>query len=214
MPKVGVAPIRRRQVIEAVHQILEQEGWRALTIKRMSQRASVSTGILSHYFGSKDGVLDDAIQAAHDRFAAEVLRIAERNGTAGEKLAALIDRLVPPSPVGVPGWAFWLAVWGQMPFEPKIRKGLKIVYRRYSALVATILEQGARAGEIRALPDPNDAADRFIALADGVGLACLVDPERMPPERLRSVLTQFWEDQLGISLRVAHPISLSTQEAR
>jgi TetR/AcrR family transcriptional repressor of bet genes len=197
MPKVGMAPIRRRQVIEAVLEILEAEGWNGLTTKRVSERAGVSTGILAHYFGNKDSMVADAIRDAYRRFTDDVLETVALCHGAVEKLVALIDRLTPPSPAQVPEWTFWFAVWGRMPFDSEIRQELATVYLEYSLLVANILRDGMEEGSVPRSIDPELASDQFVALADGLGLRCHMDPEGFPASRLRDSLLRFWSERIG-----------------
>src|SRR5918993_975251 len=58
MPKVGMEPIRRQQLIEATITSISRYGYADATISRISKEAGVSTGIVHHYFGSKDDLLE------------------------------------------------------------------------------------------------------------------------------------------------------------
>ncbi|SQK76818.1 transcriptional regulator BetI [Tatumella ptyseos] len=55
MPKVGMQPIRRRQLIDATLETINDVGLHYATIAQIAKRAGVSTGIISHYFGTKTG---------------------------------------------------------------------------------------------------------------------------------------------------------------
>ena len=57
MPKLGMQPIRRRQLIQATLEAIDELGLADATIARIAKRAGVSTGIISHYFAGKDGLL-------------------------------------------------------------------------------------------------------------------------------------------------------------
>ena len=58
MPKLGMQPIRRRQLIQATMEAIDEVGLADTTVMRIAKRAGVSAGIISHYFGGKDGLLE------------------------------------------------------------------------------------------------------------------------------------------------------------
>src|SRR5690606_26016496 len=58
MPKVGMQPIRRQQLIDATLSAVNELGFGETSISQIAQRAGVSTGIISHYFGGKNGLIE------------------------------------------------------------------------------------------------------------------------------------------------------------
>ncbi len=50
MPKLGMQSIRRRQLIDATLEAINEVGMHDATIAQIARRAGVSTGIISHYF--------------------------------------------------------------------------------------------------------------------------------------------------------------------
>jgi TetR/AcrR family transcriptional repressor of bet genes len=57
MPKLGMGPVRRRQLVEAAIAVIHDEGFAKATVARIARRAGVSTGIVHHYFADKDALL-------------------------------------------------------------------------------------------------------------------------------------------------------------
>ena len=57
MPKVGMQPIRRQQLIEATLQAVDQVGMGDASIALIARLAGVSNGIISHYFQDKNGLI-------------------------------------------------------------------------------------------------------------------------------------------------------------
>ena len=58
MPKLGMQSIRRRQLIDATLEAINEVGMHDATIAQIARRACVSTGIISHYFRDKNGLLE------------------------------------------------------------------------------------------------------------------------------------------------------------
>ena len=63
MPKVGMQPIRRQQLIEATLTAIDRVGMGDASIALIARLAGVSNGIISHYFQDKNGLnrSDDAL---------------------------------------------------------------------------------------------------------------------------------------------------------
>ena len=62
MPKVGMEPIRRQQLIDATIESVAQRGLQATTINSISKNAGLSSGIISHYFGGKQGLIEATVE--------------------------------------------------------------------------------------------------------------------------------------------------------
>ena len=50
MPKLGMEPIRRAQVIRAVIESVADEGLEALTMDGVAKKARISKGVVNYYF--------------------------------------------------------------------------------------------------------------------------------------------------------------------
>ena len=59
MPKVGMEPVRKKQLIEATLEVMAEVGYHGTTISLISKKAGLSSGIISHYFGDKQGLIED-----------------------------------------------------------------------------------------------------------------------------------------------------------
>src|SRR2546430_12610447 len=62
-PKVGVAPLRREQIVRATIRCLARDGYSGLTLKKVAREARVSQGILHYYFADKRAILVAALAA-------------------------------------------------------------------------------------------------------------------------------------------------------
>src|SRR2546426_280441 len=61
-PKVGVAPLRREQIVRATIRCLARDGYAGLTMKKVARTAGVSQGILHYYFADKRAILVAALE--------------------------------------------------------------------------------------------------------------------------------------------------------
>ena len=91
MPKLGLEPIRRRQLIQATIASIHEDGLAETTVSRISARAGMSPGIVHHYFINKDDLLEATLRSLGVQ-----IRQATRQRLLGvtgprERLAAIVD---------------------------------------------------------------------------------------------------------------------------
>src|SRR5271170_2916528 len=74
---------RRRQLIEVTIDSLAELGYVGTTLAQIAVRADVSPGLVAHYFGDKDGLLDAAFRSLARRVGNHVRAPASRGHAAG-----------------------------------------------------------------------------------------------------------------------------------
>ena len=115
MPKVGMEPVRRRQLIEATIASIHQDGFQDTTVARISRRAGLSVGMVNHYFEGKGELLE----ATMETLAAEPWPDAQAllKGATGpeEELLAIIDGNFAPSQRSPEAISAWLSFYAQVP---------------------------------------------------------------------------------------------------
>jgi len=110
MPKVGMQPIRRQQLIEATLTAIDQVGMADASIALIARLAGVSNGIISHYFQDKNGLI-----AATMRYLMNVLienvyerRLALKDDSPRAHIQVIIggnfDASQVNGPARKPGW--------------------------------------------------------------------------------------------------------------
>ncbi|MBZ9645285.1 TetR/AcrR family transcriptional regulator, partial [Streptomyces sp. PSKA30] len=83
----------RRRLLNAALEILAEEGYRGLTVKRVGERAGVSRGMVNYHFASKAGLVEAVVADIRETF---IDRLREQPGyarTSGlEAVLAQLDR--------------------------------------------------------------------------------------------------------------------------
>jgi TetR/AcrR family transcriptional repressor of bet genes len=115
MPKLGMEPVRRRQLIEATIASIHEDGFQDATVARISRRAGLSVGMVNHYFDGKGELLEATMQS----LAAESMAGAQAllKGATGpeEELLAIIDGNFAPSQRSPEAISAWLSFYAQVP---------------------------------------------------------------------------------------------------
>lgn len=191
MPKLGMEPIRRRQLIQATMQAIDEVGLADTTIVRIARRAGVSAGIISHYFGGKDGLLEATMrQILGDLGNAVASRRAMAGDSPQEHLRAIIDGNFDRSQVSGPVAKTWLAFWASSMHREHLQRLQHVNDRRlYSNLCYQFR---------RCLPrqQARDAARGLAAMIDGLWLRGALAPEGLDVDCARRLAYAYLEEQL------------------
>jgi TetR/AcrR family transcriptional regulator, transcriptional repressor of bet genes len=165
MPKVGMREVRRAQLIDATLLTIDQAGLAGTTLASVAQRAKISTGIVSHYFGDKDGLLEATMRhILRDLWAATTRRRTAARPQPRARLRAIVAANFDVSQVSGPVMKTWLAFWTQSMHEPQLRRLQRVNTRRlFSNLCAEFARVLPRAAARR-------AASGLAAMIDGLWL--------------------------------------------
>ena len=124
MPKVGMQPIRRRQLIDATLETINEVGLHYATIAQIARRAGVSTGIISHYFGDKNGLLEAAMRDITTQLRTAILRrlrgLPETDTRA--RLSAIVDGNFDDTQVHSAAMKAWLDFWASSMHQPMLNR--------------------------------------------------------------------------------------------
>src|SRR5699024_11054485 len=74
LPRVGIEALRRQQLIAATMAPVYEAGPYDATVSRIARHAGVSAGIISHYFGGKNGLLEATMRQILSDLGAAVAR--------------------------------------------------------------------------------------------------------------------------------------------
>ncbi|MCK0208138.1 betaine-aldehyde dehydrogenase [Starkeya koreensis] len=156
--------VRRRQLIEATIDSLAEIGFNASTLAQIARRAGVSPGLVAHYFGDKDGLLEATLRFLSLRlYRATAQRLGAARGPRA-RVQALIDANLAPEEFDQRTSSVWLAFWGQVLHSERLRR----VQRVYQARMLANLRHDLRG--LVAPADVHRVAITIAAVIDGLWL--------------------------------------------
>ena len=183
--------LRRVQLVEVTIDSLAEVGYVGTTLAEIARRAEVSPGLVAHYFGDKDGLLEAAFRALARALAARMRARLALARTPRGRVQAVIDTNLAPEEFDKRSGTAWLAFWGQVLHV----KGLKRVQTAYQRRMLSNLRNDLR----RMIPgeDARSLASMIAAMIDGVWLrAALSEWQEDDSESARALLTAFVEGRL------------------
>jgi TetR/AcrR family transcriptional repressor of bet genes len=157
--------VRRAQLIDATLLTIDQAGLAGTTLASVAQRANISTGIVSHYFGDKDGLLEATMRhILRDLWAATTRRRVAAKPQPRARLRAIVAANFDVTQVSGPVMKTWLAFWTQSMHEPALRRLQRVNTRR---LYSNLCAEFARTLPLNAA---RRAASGLAAMIDGLWL--------------------------------------------
>ena len=190
MPKVGMQPIRRKQLINATIECIYRHGLLGTTVKRVSEEAGVSTGIINHYFGSKDDMLEATMREILRRHKEIGIHKLNACNSPDERIKALIEINFSAEQTDPATVCTWLAFWAQAMHIPALSRLQRVNSRRlYTNLLFSLKEM---------LPDDQAVltAEGLAALIDGLWLRGAFKKQGIDAERAQQVVWTFYQSQI------------------
>lgn len=189
MPKLGMQPIRRQQLIDATIATIEAHGFAETTIARISRRAGLSPGIISHYFGGKNALLAATMRwLLSDLRDATIARQRQAQGPV-ERIEAILAANFA-SPQFTPRvCTAWLSFYAQVPHEPELARLHRVYMRRLHSNLRHAFEA------LLAADAAARAAEGMAALIDGLWVQAALSREA-PRERARALADDYLQMML------------------
>ena len=192
--------IRREMLIAAAMECLARDGVQGFTIDKICKQAGVSRGLINHYFDSKDDLLvevyRDSLYKMVSTRVAQLSRPVHAGGDTPEaRLAAIIEATFTPEFFSRANLRVWLALWGEIASNAKLRTVHHELYGNYRRAVAREIGAIAEARGIKV--DADKLALSFLALVDGLWLEWCLDDTAVAPDETRMLALAMLEAHLG-----------------
>lgn len=190
----------RDQLLTAARRLLEERGYAHITARDLVAESGTNLASIGYHFGSKEGLLHEAIETAFDDWA-----------------TALSD-LVMADPAATPlerAWTTWSAVVDAMPRrhamirayiealaqsqrDPALQARLALHLHRLRTMVAERAAAALNDGTSPDDPRCQAIASFVLAVCDGLSVQYLLDPGRAPnSEQLLDGLAAVFRASIG-----------------
>jgi TetR/AcrR family transcriptional repressor of bet genes len=163
--------IRRRQLIDATIATIEAHGFADATIARISRTAGLSSGIISHYFGGKDALLEATMRSLLTELQGETIyRLRRAGGDPVARIEAVVGANFAERQFTPRVTTAWLAFYGQVPHSTDLA-------RLHGAYVARLRSNLRHAfGQLLTAPAADRAAAGMASMIDGIWVRAALTP--------------------------------------
>jgi AcrR family transcriptional regulator len=131
VPKIVDHAKRRDEIALVACEVVANRGFEQATVARIARAAGYTTGMVAHYYESKQAIILAALRLILKRIEERLTR--ERD--AGEaNLLSVLSEALPIDDQRFTECAFWMAFWGQVSADPKLKRLNAWVHREYMRL--------------------------------------------------------------------------------
>lgn len=194
MPKVGMQPIRRQQLILATLDAVNELGFAEASIIQIAKRAGVSTGIISHYFDGKNGLIEATMRYLLKQLTDTIaVKLSTVENTAEQRLIAIVNANFDDSQTNQAAMKVWLAFWANSLHQPALQRLQKINHHRlHSNIKHEFLKHLSK-------QDAEIAAQGLAALIDGFWLRGALIDEKFDLSSAIHICTQLIQFYLSLA---------------
>ncbi len=162
MPKIGMEPQRRRELIDATIRTIGQRGSLDVTVAQIAHEAGVSPALAHHYFGGKDKLILATMRHLLRELGGDLNRAISQTETPRARIAAIVAVNFSAAQFAPETIAAWLTFYVHAQQSEDTRRLLRIYARRLHSNLVVPLSQ--MTGRERA----NRIAEGAGALIDGL----------------------------------------------
>jgi AcrR family transcriptional regulator len=189
----------RERILQAAVRAIARDGIDGLRIARIATEAGVSSALVHYHFADREQLLAETIEYSYAR--AGDVRIddapEEPGGTHGSRLAAMIETCLPTTDALAEDWVLWMELWLRAVRHPELRPVAEELYARMHDWFVAEIRAGVADGEFERC-DPDEVADRTLALLDGYGVRTMIGDGTIPLERARRAVSAQLAHDLGL----------------
>ena len=170
----------KERIIAAASKVLAEKGYEATTLREISREAQAAPGLVHYYFGGKDELLVEVLQAAGRRFHQRMERLVQQV-PAEQSLEAFLTQLherveLEPEVYRLRYESFSLGLHNPL-IEPRVRERLAQRRDELGSVIAKVLENSeGTEGAQRSSLDPTLLAALLLSIFDGLALQKIMDP--------------------------------------
>jgi TetR/AcrR family transcriptional repressor of bet genes len=180
MPKIVDHARRRDEIALVACKVVADHGFEQATVARIARAAGYTTGMVAHYYDSKQDIILAALRLILKRIEERLTR--ERDGDGLRQNAQQI-RISAVDRQRFTESAFWLAFWGQMSADPKLKRLNVWVHREYMRLFERCFSEYWPEWKSRPAAVRDQVLRSVVTCMNGLTAGAVTSPRDWPAQR-------------------------------
>jgi len=193
MPKIVDHDQRRDQIALVACRVVAEHGFDQATIVRIAREAGYTTGMVAHYFDTKQDIIIAALRLILRRIEG---RLTRPSGDAQADLLTALSEALPVDEQRFIECAFWTAFWGQVSADKRLKRINSWVHKEYMRLFERCLAEGWSIWPQLAAAAREQVLRSVVTFINGVTASAVVSAADWPAARQL--------EQLRMQLQLLH----------
>jgi len=182
---------RRAEIQGAARTVFAEKGFEAATLEEIAERAELAKGTIYSYFENKEALFFSLIEEILEGQTRILKEAHEMDKTAPEKLCQVVRRYITYLTERHDLFRILMGQSGGLTgnIRDEIRQKYFQVHRHHLDHLIAIIEEGARGGELKALP-ANAMAYVIVGLIHGAMIPLVITQDERDEERVIHTITE------------------------
>ena len=195
MPKIVDHAKRRDEIAQVACQVVADHGFEQATMARIARAAGYTTGMVAHYYDSKQEIILAALRLMLLRIEQRLTR--ERETEEANLLEVLSEALAVDSQ-RFTECAFWMAFWGQVSADKKLKRLNAWVHHEYMRLFTRCFAEYWPEWPVWSPPVRDQVLRSVVIFMNGLTASAVTSPRDWPAAmqvqqlRLQLELLRHW----------------------
>jgi len=185
MPKVGMQPVRPKQIIAAAIDTIHELGIEQSSIRQISMKAGISPSLITHYFGSREELYTLVLRHLNRELSIATASMLREARTPMDRLLAIAAAQFEPAQFQPAIASAWFALWASLRGNTEMTRFQTIYERRLASNIAHCL---------RSLIPPERvefAVDCLLAMIDGLWVKAAQPTSRITTDNALATFEEF-----------------------
>jgi TetR/AcrR family transcriptional regulator, transcriptional repressor of bet genes len=179
--------IRREQICRSAAEVISERGFAGSTMRLVSERAGVSTGMLNHYFSNRAEMLLETLVFVSKRMRARCAAAVQDVPKGEERVRALVRAALPTDEEAIVTWRTWIAAYGEAVRSDALRTTIESRLEPWYDTLAYTLEDL----EPRRVTSVVPLTWQFDGLLNGLAIQWLTAKPAMELTQIEETLVAF-----------------------
>jgi AcrR family transcriptional regulator len=211
MPKIVDHEQRREEIALVACRVVARHGFEQATIVRIAREAGYTTGMVAHYFDTKQDIVIAALRLILRRIEE---RLTPREADGPAELLTVLTESLPVDETRYNECAFWIAFWGQVPTDKRLKRINGWLHREYLRLFERCLARGWREWQQWPAPIREQVLRSVMTFINGITASTVASRSDWPAARQIGQLRLQLQLLHGWAIQGASPAALrSTRRA-
>ena len=195
MPKTVDHARRREEIALVACQLVATRGFAQATVVRIARAAGYSSGMVAHYFDSKQEIILEALRLILHRMEH---RLTGRAARTPRDLIGVLCEALPIDAQRRAECAFWVAFWGQVSGDQSLKRLNAWVHREYLRLFRRCLDEHWPESQGWSLATRERTLRSVVTFINGITASAVSSPRDWPASeqenqlRLHLQLLRSW----------------------
>ncbi|WP_442603110.1 TetR/AcrR family transcriptional regulator [Paenibacillus sp. KN14-4R] len=210
MPKVGMEPKRRADVINATLMCISKHGIDGMTLDKVAEYADCSKGVVTYYFKNKDNLIIEAFRSFLAYYGLKINSQIQNTMTPEAMIEVTLKNILPPyskdtqEPINVSDLEgiermyiphevqvkLFLHFFSKAVLDPRLQEVVSAGYKEDMKGIVKIFDYGNMLGNMK-VDDSNSAAYGLLAMVVGLNFFRVADIPPMNGEDNRYICEDY-----------------------